>query len=121
MARLILAVVVAFAAVGLEWEPCCPVGWGRHELARIGDDEVGVLGFVDDYFVVDVHDNLVPSLSDECHGVDEQVTSDCLDDVLDELAAVGFQPPPLATSRDTAVSDGGASPPALAQLGLHVG
>lgn len=41
---------------------------------------------------MDVHDNLVPSLSDECHGVDEKVTSNCLDDVLDELAAVRFQP-----------------------------
>lgn len=42
---------------------------------------------------MDVHDNLVPSLSDECHGVDEEVTSDCLDDALDEFPAVGLQPP----------------------------
>ena len=62
---------------------------GRHELAGIGDGEAGVLGFV-----VDVHDNLVPSLSDECQGVDEDVTSDCLDNVLDEFPAVGLQPPP---------------------------
>lgn len=36
---------------------------------------------------------LLPSLSDECHGVDEEVTSDCLNDVLDEFPAVGLQPP----------------------------
>lgn len=44
MARLILAVVVAFVAVGVEWEPCCPVGWGRHELAGVDDGFEFVLG-----------------------------------------------------------------------------
>ncbi|WP_232251710.1 hypothetical protein [Corynebacterium silvaticum] len=53
--------------------------------------------------------------------MDEEVTSDCLDDVLDEFPAVGLQPPPLASGRDTAVGDGGAAPPVLTQLGLHVG
>lgn len=121
MARLILAVVVAFVAVGVEWEPCCPVGWGRHELAGVGDGEAGVGWFVNNDFVVDVHDDPVPSLSDESYAVDEQVTSDRLDDVLDQLSAVGFQPPPLASGRDTAVGDGGAAPSVLTKLGLHVG
>ena len=44
LARLILAVVVAFVAVGVEWEPCCPVGWGRHELAGVDDGFEFVLG-----------------------------------------------------------------------------
>lgn len=83
---------------------------GRHELAGIGDGEAGVLGFVNDDFVVDVHDNLVPSLSDECQGMDEEVTSDCLDDVLDEFPAVGLQPPPLAPGRDTAVGPTSSTP-----------
>ena len=70
---------------------------------------------------MDVHDNLVPSQSDECHGVDEEVTSDRLDDILDQLSAVAFQPPPLASGRDTAVRDRGAAPSVLTKLGLHVG
>lgn len=44
LARLILAVVVAFVAVGVEWEPCCLVGWGRHELAGVDDGFEFVLG-----------------------------------------------------------------------------
>ena len=55
-------------------------------------------------------DNLVPSLSDECHGVDEEVTSDCLDDVLDEFPAVDLQPPPLASGCDTAVGPTSSTP-----------
>ena len=70
---------------------------------------------------MDVHDDLVPGLGDECHGVDEEVTGDRLDDVLDELAAVGFQPPSLPAGGDAAGGDGGAAPPVLAKLGLHVG
>ena len=63
----------------------------------------------------------VPGLGDEPHRMDEQIAGDRLDDVLDELAAVGLQSPPLTTSRDTAVGDGGAAPPVLTKPRLHIG
>ena len=69
---------------------------------------------------MDVHDDPVPSQSDESYAVDEEVTTDCLDDVIDQLSAVGFQPPPLASGRDTAVRDRGAAPPVLTQPRLHI-
>ena len=107
--RLILAVVVAFVPGGIQREAICPVGWAGHESAGVDDGEAGVGWFVNNYFVVDVHDDPVPSQSDESYAVDEEVTTDCLDDVIDQLSAVGFQPPPLASGRDTAVGDGGAA------------
>ena len=58
---------------------------------------------------MDVHDDPVPGLGDEPHGVDEQVAGDRLDDVLDEFPAVGFQTPPLPAGGDAAVGDGGAA------------
>lgn len=69
---------------------------------------------------MDVHDDPVPGLGNEPHGVDEQVAGDRLDDVLDEFPAVGFQTPPLPAGGDAAVGDGGAAPPVLTQPRLHI-
>ena len=39
MARLILAVVVAFVPGGIQREAICPVGWAGHESAGVDDGE----------------------------------------------------------------------------------
>lgn len=41
-------------------------------------------------FVVDIHDDLVPGIGDQLHRVNQEVTGDGLDAVLDEFPTVGF-------------------------------
>lgn len=101
-----------------------PFQWPDAELTTSFDERFTtrkttnrVLEGIDD-FVVDVQDNLVPGVCDECHGVDEEVAGCGLDDVFDEFPAVGFQPAPFSSGSDTAVGDGRAAPPVLTQLGF---
>lgn len=53
-------------------------------------------GFIDDDLVVNMHHDPVPCRVDVVHGVGEEVAGGGLDEVLGELAAVGFDRTPFA-------------------------
>lgn len=67
---LVLLVEGAFVAVGVERETSYSGWWCGHELADRLHGHAGVVEFVDDCFIMDVHDNLVPGFVQgvECVG-----------------------------------------------------
>lgn len=92
-----------------------------HELADRLHGRAGVVGFVDDGFIVNVHHDPVPGLAQGVECVGEQVTGDGLDDVLNEFPAVVFQHLPFLVRSDAPVGDGGVAPLVLTNARLHVG
>lgn len=80
---------------------------------------VGVLATFDDQLIMDMATD--EAVGEGQHGVAEDVPADSLDDVLDELGTVGFDPLPFLGAADAHVGDGFSAEAILADPRFDVG
>ena len=103
-------------AVGAEQDVRHPFRGSSHLLTNDLQINAGVA--FDNQFIMDVSDDkAVP----ECfHGIAENITADCLDDILNEFRTVGFDTFPLFRGSDTFIGNGFSAKLILTNSGLHV-
>ncbi len=113
---LFLLIKLALVSIGIEQQAFCPCGCLAHPFADFFNGEF--YGCFYDDFVVDVHHDLF--VFEVLHGVSEEVSSGCLDDVFDKLRPVGFNSLPPLIHSDTLIGDRCAAELVFSELGFHV-
>lgn len=113
---LFLLIKLTLVSIGIEQQAFCPCGCLAHPFADFFNGEF--YGCFYDDFVVDVHHDLF--VFEVLHGVSEEVSSGCLDDVFDKLRPVGFNSLPPLIHSDTLIGDRCAAELVFSELGFHV-
>jgi len=114
---LVLHIKFCLIPIGAELDPGQP---GRGSAHLFADDLViDVLAALNDQFIMYVSAD--EAVGEGSHGVAEDVPADRLDDVLDELRAVGFDSLPFLRRSDAHVGDGFSAEAVLSDPRLHIG
>ena len=109
---LIFLIKIGFIAIGTKLQSLCP-GWGSAHLVADCLQGHPAVGF-DDQFIVDMHYD--GTAAESLHGIAEDVTGGCLDNVLHELGTVAVDAFPFLCATDTFIGDTGATELVLTDL-----
>lgn len=114
---LVLFVEHGFISVGAEFQLCSP-WWGASHLFANGVEVNFRCGF-NHQFIVNVHGD--KAVGQGLHGISEDIAGGGLNDIFNQLRAVGLQPFPFLRAADTFIGDTLAAELVSSEFGLHIG